>query len=68
MFLILTNKRDTKLYKNKTKTRTIRYKLRPIAGFCLKLTLLLKIEKYVTLVRNSHAATKVSKGKYAMSQ
>ena len=33
-----------------------------------KLTLLFKIEKYVTLVRNSQVAMKVLKGKYAMSQ
>ena len=33
-----------------------------------KLTLLFKIEKYVTLVRNSQLATNVLKGKYAMSQ
>ena len=49
-------------YKNKTKTRSIRYKLRLTAEF-FKLTLLVKIEKYVTLVRNSHAATISFKGK-----
>ena len=50
-------------YKNKTKTRSIRYKLRLNCRAFFELTLLVKTEKYVTLVRNSHAATISFKGK-----
>jgi len=66
IFELILNQSDR--YKNKTKTRSIPYKLRLMAGLYLKLTLLFTNEKYVSLVRNSHAATKVSKGKNAMSQ